>query len=253
MMVANRAFFLLSCFYYHFYLSVLFAPMHRCQKPVFQGILMLMIFLVDFKNGYAGVSRNKKWGFVDMYCEEIVQPRYDMADDYYGGLARVVLNGKFGYIDAKGNEITPIAYEYAGNFSDGFAWVKKNDEWVILDKKGKEIKSLKVDGVQTFSNGVAVVSKFFNEGLIDGTGKALTRMKYAAIYIFRENKLALMKTEKKQWGMIDKTGRLRIPARFSAAGNFYGDEVEMELTSDKNSLFPAKAKLNKRSMPVLED
>lgn len=85
-----------------------------------------------------------------------------------------------------------------------------------------------MDGVKAFSDGVVVVSKSGKEGLVDAAGKALTRIKYDRIYSFRKNMPDQVKTEKKQWGFIDKQGEEVIKPVYEDAFPFEAGQARIK-------------------------
>lgn len=129
--------------------------------------------------------------------------------------------------------------------------VKSGSKWGYMDTSGEMVKPCQFEEAYNFQEELVVVKKDGKYGFINDMGKLATPFAFLDADSFY-NGFAAVKLQG-DWGLIDKTGRLRIPARFKSPGKFYGNEVELELASDRNSLFPAKARLNKRSMTVLEE
>jgi hypothetical protein len=58
-----------------------------------------------FKNGFAAVKLNNKWGFLDETGTESIFPRYDSVEDFSDGKARVVQGTDTFFIDVKGRAV----------------------------------------------------------------------------------------------------------------------------------------------------
>ena len=58
----------------------------------------------DFRNGFAAVKRNGKWGFVNEKGEEMIPCNYDYVNDFEEGFARVEIDGKWGFVNKQGEE-----------------------------------------------------------------------------------------------------------------------------------------------------
>lgn len=54
-------------------------------------------------------------------------------------LACVTKNGKYGFINIKGDVVVPVVYDSAGYYDDGTGWVKHGSSQVRVDKNGKLI------------------------------------------------------------------------------------------------------------------
>lgn len=69
------------------------------MEPVFEDAW-------DFKNGYARVKKDGKWGFVAESGKVVVEPKYDYVWDFDGGRAKVRLDdGTVAFIDPAGKRL----------------------------------------------------------------------------------------------------------------------------------------------------
>jgi WG containing repeat len=59
--------------------------------------------------------------------------------------AKITNQGKFGFIDKYGTINVPCVYGYVNNFSDGFAVVRTKNKYGIIRKDGKEIIASNVE------------------------------------------------------------------------------------------------------------
>lgn len=111
-----------------------------------------------FKNGFAAVSKNGKWGFINKEGKEQISLIYDNVLDFSEGRAAIKLNGKFGFIDSEGYPITECNYENCDSFHNGYASVMEEGKHGAIDIHGKEvvpcISSIPVE----FSEGLAAIS-----------------------------------------------------------------------------------------------
>lgn len=105
----------------------------------------------DFSEGFAIVSANNKYGFIDKTGKEITAIDYDFVNDFSESLAAVGRDGKYGFIDKIGKEIIPIQFGSIYPYSEegeqkkyGF-YNGKTKVWLdgrefYIDKTGNEIK-----------------------------------------------------------------------------------------------------------------
>lgn len=92
----------------------------------------------SFSEGLAPFSKKGKWGFIDKAGEEIISPIYDQVDfSFLNGITTASLNGKWGLIDKRGNIILPFEYDERIHGKDrGFYIARKNDQNYIVDVAG---------------------------------------------------------------------------------------------------------------------
>jgi hypothetical protein len=106
---------------------------------------------------------NNLYGFIDTITgEQVIECKYNWADEFNEGLAAVGLNNKHGFIDKTGNVIIPLKYDDVRRFNEGLAAVGLNNKWGFkwgfIDKTGNVIIPLKYDDVNSnFKNGKAKV------------------------------------------------------------------------------------------------
>jgi len=53
----------------------------------------------------AAVMKNDKWGYIDKTGKQVIQLKYDYAEDFKNGKAKVKLDGEEFYIDKKGKKV----------------------------------------------------------------------------------------------------------------------------------------------------
>jgi hypothetical protein len=140
-------------------------------------------------------QQNKKFGFIDIHGNWVIQPAFDDVDIFVDGLARVRNQMKWGFINEKGVVIVPLKYDDAKNFHEGVAPVK------ILD----------------------IVNNLGLFGLITKKGEWIIQPSLQKIEAFNDDGLARAKAKNGDWGMIDKTGTWIIKPTFAGLEDFHND------------------------------
>lgn len=182
--------------------------------------------IYNFVNGMAKISINAnsslygnpepilKYGFVNKFGIETVQPIYDEVENFSEGLALVMVNttekkayydNKYGFINTEGKVVIPIEYDEAYSFSEGFACVKKAFKTYFIDQTNKTVlkTNYSISKKGKFNNGLCRVA--------DVNSKKMT-IKY---------------------GYINKTGKLVIPFEYEDAGSFNSGVTNVK----KNGLY----------------
>ena len=90
----------------------------------------------DFKEGFAAVKKDGKWGYINTKGEQIVECKFDGVGDFNEGFAAVKKDGKWGYINTKGEQIVECKFDGVGDFNEGFAAVEKDGKWGYINTKG---------------------------------------------------------------------------------------------------------------------
>ena len=120
----------------------------------------------------------------------VIKPQFEWGAGFYEGMAKVRINGKYGYINETGHIVVRAIYDDAKDIKNGYAAVAKNIygeiKWGFIYKNGSQFIPPKYADVCDFSEG------------------------YAA---FKDKKTG-------KWGFIDKTGAVRVNARFDKGGIF---------------------------------
>lgn len=115
---------------------------------------------------------NEKYGFMDSDGEIIIEPQFDIANDFCEGLAVVgkykhkdrgasgVSDYSYGYINTLGEFVIPYKYDVADDFHEGAAVVAETNQSkrFFIDKTGKNLFDNTYQVMQKFSNGYAPVS-----------------------------------------------------------------------------------------------
>ena len=108
------------------------------KKSDFSGFDYISYF---DKNGFARVSLNKKYNFIDIYGKVLSKQWFD---DIYNfdknGLAQVMLNDKWNFIDTNGNLNSKQWFDRPYSFDEnGFALVELNKKYNFINIYGNLI------------------------------------------------------------------------------------------------------------------
>lgn len=180
-----------------------------------------------------------KFGFVNEKGEEIIQRKYDRAENFHNGLSRVCVyekgkysenEPKFGFINKQGNTVVQIKYDDTGNLSEGLIWLKLNGQFGYVDNHGNQIIPFKTyDAVGEFHNGLAWVAISKTETFNQDKCYGCQYDKYGKI--IKGEKTTEQKTEtKKLYGYIDKQGAEVISPKYGKANDFVNGTAKVKLS-----------------------
>jgi hypothetical protein len=127
----------------------------------------------SFRDGFAAVRRNGKWGFIDTTGNVAVSFNYNSSScitRFSEGLIAVRVDGKWGYINKSENVVIPFTFDEALSFSEGLAAVKSSDKWGFIDISGDVVIPFLYDNAQLFSDGLVAVVSDNKWGFINTTG-----------------------------------------------------------------------------------
>jgi len=89
------------------------------------------------------VKNNSKWGLVNIYSEEVLQPIYDEIEPFRHHFARIMKDGLYGFINEKGTLLADARYSLAGDFFGNGTMVcypdKKQVFWLTEDGEEREL------------------------------------------------------------------------------------------------------------------
>lgn len=128
------------------------------------------------------------FGFVNEKGEVVVEPQFEVADNFSEGLAMAFSGDYCGFINKKGEFVVKPQFDLADMFSEGLAAVLKDNSWGFVNQKGELVVEPQFNDAGRFHNGLAAVQK------ADG-----------------------------KWGFINKKGEFVIPAEYQNVGDFTGE------------------------------
>lgn len=196
-------------------------------KPQFDDFRNSLFDSYAFSDGFARVSVQGKYGYINKEGKFVINPIYDDATDFKDGAAIACIEQKCGIIDRAGKKVTNFIFDRPITlypFSDGLAIVKKDGKSHYIDAKGNLVLPNDYVSIFAFYNGYAAVSKYMNDdfqvkyGVIDKKGRLAVDFIFDSIGIFREG-LATFKNGN-SYGYINTDGSVAIDPQFVDAYPF---------------------------------
>ncbi|MDX1629327.1 MAG: WG repeat-containing protein, partial [Fulvivirga sp.] len=163
-------------------------------------------------------AENRKYGFIDLQGNVIIDYKFDDALDFQNGLAAAAIiednKEKWGFINKKGQwQIAPQFHE-VGSFHEGLAWAQtkpekqKNGYYSLtgaINKSGEwKIKPL-IKEIKDFSEGLAPARKDWDWGYINKNGTWKVGAEFDEAKPFSES-LGVVKNDD-GWFFIDQQGK----------------------------------------------
>lgn len=184
----------------------------------------------EFRDGYAPVKKNEKFGMIDSSGNEVIAFKYKDLGYLQEGLIIATSNGiKFGFINIKSEIVIPFIYDNCYNFLNNFAIVKIKGKYGMINKKNIMVVPCKYVSMENMEGGIAKVcakSDGVNDigvvnydnywGFVNDKGVEITKMNCGKSSTFNlGNGFAVARTS---WAngdgydyLIDKNGKIKIP------------------------------------------
>lgn len=187
------------------------------------------------------IEEQGREGFIDRAGQIVIAPCFDAVGEFSEGLARFKRDGRWGYIDPAGNIVIEPTFPWAEEFHEGLAHVQitgtvlgYDGRWGYIDQTGNVVippnsgRMFSDSGGEesAFHDGLAIIeienAGFPRKGLIDKGGKLVIPARFTYVYPFSEGLAAATESEfgDTGWGYIDKSGNWAIPPRFDSASSF---------------------------------
>lgn len=111
-------------------------------------------------------------GFIDREGEVVIDPRFEVVQDFGQGLAAVWVRSDalWGFVDRSGRRVIGPKYEGAGRFSEGLCAVRSNGLWGYIDKEGEWVIEPTYTEAKQFLEGLAPVRQGEKWGYITPDG-----------------------------------------------------------------------------------
>jgi len=160
-------------------------------------------YAFSFKEGLAGVVKNRKSGFIDKTGEIVIPMEYDCVYSFNNGIAAAAKNGKWGYINKSGETVIPFEYDDTYEFNSGFAVVvRKNDKWGLIDYSGNVVAPFEYDQIYSYFDGYYNATQNGKNGLIDTAGELIIPCIYDEVNFIPFDGLIYVRQGNK-WGILE--------------------------------------------------
>ena len=101
-----------------------------------------------------GESPDRKFGYINIEGEFVIEPVFEYARNFSNGIAAVKMDGKWGFIDKTGDITIEPRFEDAGEFADGLCNVKLDDLWGYIDETGAFVVEPRYYDAEAFTEGM---------------------------------------------------------------------------------------------------
>lgn len=164
--------------------------------------------------GFRGIKRDGKYGFVDERGRLRIANRYDGIGEFHEGLGAVKLLGKWGFIDMRDQIVINPTYESVKEYRNGLVVVRKNAREGIIDKQGKIVLELHYDSVIRKSNdSFRLVSREL-KGLADAKGSILIEPRFTQFIELSNDRVIVSQGNK--FGLVTLHGLSVIPVIYDS-------------------------------------
>jgi hypothetical protein len=175
------------------------------------------------------IVRNGKVGFIDRAGKIVIEPQFEMAEQFSDGLAQVTFStpsairpiSTHSFIDSKGNIVIRGQFLQTFDFSEGLALVQDvTGLYGFIDKEGRWAIKPQFDDARGggFREGFAGVAMNGRWGFINKEGKAVIDFQFNHAGDFSEG-LTWVGIRGKA-GYVDTSGRMVIQPHFDQAFDF---------------------------------
>ncbi|MCL2290306.1 MAG: WG repeat-containing protein [Bacteroidetes bacterium] len=203
----------------------------------------------DFSDDIACVRKGKKWGYIDIQGNPVIDIKYEaIQNGFTDGLAWVKLKNKYGYVNNKGDQIIPLKYANAYPFSDGCAAVvvKEKNKFLFgyINTAGNEIvEPIYEHCIARFAHGRSAIKKDGKWAIINTKGEQITGFEYLNVIISPKNKGYIIVTkdgakdneggiQSGNWGIMNNDGKLITPLKYHAIRNFNDENLILVSSGD---------------------
>lgn len=162
--------------------------------------------------GFTGIMRDGKFGFVDSRGRLRIANRYDSIQDFHEGLAAIKLIGRWGFINQEDNIIIHPNYDFVSQFKNGVVIATRNGRTGLINKEGKTILTFQYDGIESLASSNHLLHNKGLKGLADGKGNILMEPRFTSLREI-ENNMVIVERDGK-FGVNSLTGMSIIPVDY---------------------------------------
>lgn len=191
----------------------------------------------DEFEGYRGIKKNGKYGFIDNKGRLRIANRYEAIGNFKNGYAPVKILGKWGFVDTNDQIVINPSYRFVSDFENSIAIVKK-DKFGFIDQEGKTVLETRYDSIFRISTNKFKIVHDHLVGLADENGSILIEPRFESLEDLG-NGYVIVSREKK-YGLLTQHGLSTIPMIYD---KLYYLEQENKYLAKKESPW-IKLKLN---------
>lgn len=204
--------------------------------------------------GLAAVSKDGKYGMINIKGRYVLEPRFDIVTDFDNGYASIAcdvsrgtynryLDGKFGIVNDKGEIVVDCQYYYIGSFKNGMATIllnSKYDRYGYVSTSGEILIEPQYTDANSFEGDVARVTDQSSKSfLINSKGEAVSDKTFSYIGQFSCGYATLTpRVSNGVNGYMDPSGKIYSKGyNFGTVTDFYDGcaVVKIEDGKDKRS------------------
>ncbi len=163
--------------------------------------------------GYIGIKRNGKFGFVDSQGRLRIANRYDSIGEFHGGIAPAMLLGKWGFINTSDQIVIQPTFEKVEYFEHGAARVARNGKVGLINPNGEVLLELRYDSIDRLPDQLFIPQLDGLKGLADKNGQVMIEPRFDVL-VPLTNGLVIV-SRNGQYGVLTKAGDSIFPLQFN--------------------------------------
>lgn len=121
----------------------------------------------QFSEGLIRVTKKKKYGFIDIKDNLVIDFQYDWVSRFKDGIAAVQISGKAGFINNKGEVFITLDYLDAVSSFNGYCFAKGDNGWFILNNDNPEWNGTYFQRIKQINNSMIAVQFDNKWGVLD--------------------------------------------------------------------------------------
>lgn len=205
---------------------------------------------MPFSEGYAAVSKEGLFGYINTEGAMVIKPLYDLAGPFYGGLAEIMLDGKTGVIDSHGKQVISPQFARSIPFTKNTVLVKQGT-WISGHFKGREkLENLKGTFIGTGPYGLYDI----NDGWI-------TKPKYDLSIFETEGQGRIWAKEHNNrdalYGLLNSSGTWDVSPKFNHVQRLMENRAivakDVKLEDKNTRLWGAVNEVGNNVVPIIYD
>lgn len=187
-----------------------------------------------------------KWGYINLYGEELVSYQYDHASPYHRNHAVVLKDGKQGILNGEGIELLAPQYDgvdFLENTDSSLYLIHKQQQWKgAVDTLGQLIFPTQYIQVRTYQEDrIAVQDTTGAWGFLGRKGEVVVPITQRRIRDYKEGRAAFLEGHK--WGFYNKEGQAIVPATYIRVGDFSEGKAWVQLPRGQRGYIDQEGKI----------